>query len=189
MQNNTTLEKTRQKKLARPLKVLVPLIKDDLRHADEAAQLAGMPYYIAAGEKLLEAKSQVSALEWTDWLSKNFHLTARSAQRYMAAARKNDAGVAFETLSHAGGDHRTHHMPSFTAPVQDVLKNLRTESLNLRAHDMSERKEQKLERELALQLIDIGYKVLATKLHPDKGGSADAMKRLNRVRARLKEAA
>jgi hypothetical protein len=35
---------------------------------------------------------------------------------------------------------------------------------------------------LALQLIDIGYKVLSVKLHPDKGGSHDAMRRLNKVR-------
>jgi curved DNA-binding protein CbpA len=45
-----------------------------------------------------------------------------------------------------------------------------------------------LEKNLALKLIGIGYKVLSIKLHPDKGGSHDAMRRLNRVRAKLKEA-
>jgi hypothetical protein len=47
----------------------------------------------------------------------------------------------------------------------------------------------KLHRDLALELIDIGYKALATRLHPDRGGSKDAMSRLNRVRDELNEVA
>jgi|SRR6516225_9524127 hypothetical protein len=46
-----------------------------------------------------------------------------------------------------------------------------------------------LHRELAGELIDIGYRALATRLHPDRGGSKDAMARLNRVRDELKEIA
>ena len=45
----------------------------------------------------------------------------------------------------------------------------------------------KLHRELALQVIDLGYRALATRLHPDAGGSRDAMARLNTVRHELKE--
>jgi hypothetical protein len=41
-------------------------------------------------------------------------------------------------------------------------------------------------RKLALRLIDIGFKILDKELHPDKGGSRNAMARLNRVRDRLK---
>ena len=38
-------------------------------------------------------------------------------------------------------------------------------------------------------IIEIGYKVLTTKLHPDRaGGSSEAMARLNRVRALLRAA-
>ena len=38
-----------------------------------------------------------------------------------------------------------------------------------------------------LRLIDIGYRVLAKELHPDKiGGSREAMTRLNRVKERFK---
>jgi hypothetical protein len=43
----------------------------------------------------------------------------------------------------------------------------------------------KLHRELAEELVDIGYRALATRLHPDRGGSKDAMTRLNRVREEL----
>ena len=49
--------------------------------------------------------------------------------------------------------------------------------------------EVRLHRELAEELIDIGYRALATRLHPDRGGSKDAMARLNRVRDELKQIA
>jgi hypothetical protein len=47
----------------------------------------------------------------------------------------------------------------------------------------------RLHRELAEELIDIGYRALATRLHPDRGGSKDAMVRLNLVRGELKSIA
>jgi hypothetical protein len=47
--------------------------------------------------------------------------------------------------------------------------------------------EYELKLKLATQLIDIGYKALASKLHPDKGGSPEAMARLNEVRSELKQ--
>ena len=48
-------------------------------------------------------------------------------------------------------------------------------------------RERKLIHDLAEKLIDIGYKGLAFELHPDKGGSAEAMARLNKVRQLLKK--
>jgi hypothetical protein len=43
------------------------------------------------------------------------------------------------------------------------------------------------QREVAHRLIDIGFKVLAKKLHPDlPNGDAIAMARLNKVRDQLK---
>jgi hypothetical protein len=40
--------------------------------------------------------------------------------------------------------------------------------------------------QLCRRIIDTGYKALATKLHPDKGGSPEVMARLNRARDTLK---
>ncbi len=43
-------------------------------------------------------------------------------------------------------------------------------------------------RKLAHQLIDVGYRALALRLHPDMaGGSSEAMARLIRVRDLLRE--
>src|SRR5215471_19687229 len=35
--------------------------------------------------------------------------------------------------------------------------------------------EVQLHRDMALELIDVGFKALATRLHPDRGGSKEAM--------------
>jgi hypothetical protein len=179
----------RERRLARPLKKLVPLIKEDLQHGDQAAKQAGMPYYIAAGEKLIEAKAQLGAMSWGTWLTRNFHLSQETARRYMRAARETGDVARFESLAEMQADTRTTVRSHWTGPVRDVLKDIRTASLNLRQRDLSLAQERKLEHTLALQLIDIGYKVLSVKLHPDKGGSHDAMQRLNKVRTRLKQAA
>jgi hypothetical protein len=34
--------------------------------------------------------------------------------------------------------------------------------------------------------LDLGFRALAHKFHPDKGGSCDAMRRLNEARERLR---
>jgi hypothetical protein len=42
------------------------------------------------------------------------------------------------------------------------------------------------ESKIAVRMIDIGFKELAKKLHPDLGGSQEEMTRLSEVRRRLK---
>jgi hypothetical protein len=45
------------------------------------------------------------------------------------------------------------------------------------------------DRDVALEVINAGYRVISLKCHPDKGGNHDDMVRLNRVRDRLRGAA
>jgi hypothetical protein len=71
-------------------------------------------------------------------------------------------------------------------PVREILGKIDLEALKQDA--LEKLQERALQRKLALSLVDIGYKALATKLHPDKGGSAEAMARLNRVRKLLQDA-
>jgi hypothetical protein len=69
-----------------------------------------------------------------------------------------------------------------------VNPELLIETLNIQRAERKRYEERDAQRTLALQLIDIGYKVLARELHPDKGGSREAMARLNAVRHHLNEA-
>ena len=52
---------------------------------------------------------------------------------------------------------------------------------------LTRQQERQAEIKLGQRLIAIGYRVLSAELHPDKrGGSREAMARLNRVRERLR---
>ena len=173
------------KAVARPLKVLVPMIKEEL----QAGEQAGLQHYRRAGEMLIEAKEQVEMGHWGDWLEDHFHLTANTARVYMRLARapQKNAGVRFENLSQFLGDKRVNHEPAYSEPVKAALPDPALKE-RLMQDTQKRTEEAKLARELGLKLIDIGYKVLATQLHPDKGGSKEAMERLNSVRERLKKA-
>jgi hypothetical protein len=89
--------------IARPLQVLVPLIEDDLENGTAAAERAALPYYRAAGEKLLEAKAQLDHGEFTAWVKRHFALSIQTARRYMALAEQtagqNESAVSFSSLS------------------------------------------------------------------------------------------
>ena len=72
-----------ERAVARPLKILIPLIKDEI----VAGDAAGLEHYRAAGELLLEAKSQQAAGKFVKWFEEqNFGWGIRQAQRYMALA-------------------------------------------------------------------------------------------------------
>src|SRR5260221_5188641 len=56
--------------ITRPLKVLEALIKQKWAAAEEAAERATAPFYIAIGEMLIEAKSQMPHGEFGPWVEK-----------------------------------------------------------------------------------------------------------------------
>jgi hypothetical protein len=169
--------------VARPLKTLVPLIQQELTEADRA----GLEHYRKAGEMLLEAREQVAAFKWGAWLSKNFALSRMTASRYMRLATLVEAGGrigADTTLESALGERPRKDRHAVWGKVRDIAAKVDADDLG-QARQVRE-EEIRIHRELALELIDIGYKALATRLHPDRGGSKDAMRRLNRVRDELK---
>lgn len=185
-----TLEKV-DRSISRPLKVLVPLIKQDIRDGEEA----GTPYFAAAGEKLLEAKPQVPHGEWEIWVRKNFNRTQQTVGKWMKLAKhKLNARVHYRpprTLSEFTEPNRDKgHRPKWHAPVAEALKRAHPHLTSKPAEAESRETEGSKKRALAIELIDIGYRILATKLHPDKGGkNGDGMQRLNEVRAVLKRLA
>jgi hypothetical protein len=181
--------------VTRPLRVLVPLIKDDLEHARDASERAAKPYYQSAGEKMLEAKGQLNHGEFTPWLKRNFNISVRAAQLYMNFANATINAKRRNLIPPANlrdAVHQSSNNPNFGkraawhSPVKEAIGRVNVEALAQGAKAQQE--ERALQRKLSLSLIDIGYKALASKLHPDKGGSAAAMTRLNRVREILKKA-
>lgn len=195
-----------ENQVARPLRMLVSLIREDLKQGDDAAQSAAMPYYEAAGEKMLEAKGQLVHGEFTGWLKRSFNRGVDQCNYYMklAIVKRGDATIGIQKptaadyssikdfrrrgLGHdiptTGGGLR---QPSWQESVKENIDRARREAERLRQEDLTRQQERDAEKQLALRLIDIGFKILVKELHPDKGGSRDAMSRLNRVRDRLKQ--
>jgi len=182
--------------VARPLSVLVPLIKEDLARGDEAAREAGARWYRHAGEKMIEAKSQMARGEFGPWIKRHFKLSDSQARLYMGFARttadrENSAQAPLSSLHQfrrERGERQTVYPRPWHHDVKEAAERARREAQRIEEAELTRRQEREAENKLALRLIEIGYKVLAKELHPDKGGSRDAMARLNKVRDRLKAA-
>ena len=189
------VQTTDSREVARPLNVLIPLIKEDF----EMAEKAGMEYYKKAGELLLEAREghfEGDTSGFFAWEQEKFGKSPGQLRIYMALVR-TDTRKPFKTIddfkrrrgqvnvSPVGRVHR-----DWRAPVDDIAKKARNDALRIAQDDVLTRyQEREAERKLAHRLIDIGFKVLAKELHPDKlQGDRDAMRRLNRVREILKKA-
>lgn len=170
--------------IARPLPVLVPLIQEEIAEGNSA----GLEHYRQAGELLLEARDQVADFKWGKWLSANFALSRETARTYMTLAERLRANPdlaktslrMFEIVHPDARRKRQEQRKAFHTkkPIDifDAARQARAEETHLL-------------RLLAVELIDIGFKALATRLHPDHGGSDQAMRRLNRVRRELKSVA
>ena len=192
MRSVATQDKARQ--VARPLKVLIPMIQSELQQGNDA----GREHYRIAGDMLIEAKEQVARGSWGTWLSKNFDLSTRTAQAYMQWARHHEqirSGDAqtqiFNSMKDMRGDTERNREHRTAKPQQDFRRVLRDVAADTFVQERQTKDaEIALHRELAEELVDIGYRALATRLHPDvRGGSKDAMMRLNRVRDELKQIA
>jgi len=180
--------------LARPLAVLIPLIKEDIAQAE----VAGMAYYRAAGEKLLEARDgsfDGRLNEFYEWAEKHFGRAKSTIRTWISLVlSETNSGRQFKSLqaheSHKAGVDRSPRIrpPSWQTAVNETARRAFDDAQRLaREQSLTRLQEREADRKLALRLIDIGFKVLARELHPDKGGSRDAMARLNRVRNHLKE--
>jgi len=181
----------RKTEIARPLKVLVPLIQSELQQGNNA----GHDHYRRAGEMLIEAKEQVAYGGWNKWLAKNFELNPRTAQVYMQWARvhhEKRVGASqaspYTSLRHMTGhterareQYQSKQQEAFRRVLRDVARDTFVQERQARDDEIA------LHRELAEELVDLGYRALATRLHPDRGGSKDAMSRLNRVRDELRQ--
>jgi hypothetical protein len=146
--------------------VLLPLIKQDLADGKEAAEQAGLPYYRAAGEKLLEAKAQLQHGEFLPWLTRNFHLTSRTASTYMklAEALHGQKGNALPFSSLGDFLRKTGPNPNYNTfaskkpawqeSVKQVVNRVDTATLNRARDDLKRAEEREAQRKLGPQPID-----------------------------------
>ena len=72
-------------------------------------------------------------------------------------------------------------------PLQEAYnrEHTRREAIRLRALEREQRRAKMAAMGLYAELIEAGFRVMATKLHPDRGGSHEKMVELNEVRKHL----
>jgi hypothetical protein len=177
--SDKTITTSNGARVARPLKVLVPIIQTDLADIDSAE----LPLKIKVGGELVEAKEQVARGEWIDWINKNFELSRQTAETYMGMWEESEKAdtPAFSSVR------------EFTRIRADRNRKTRAKKAARKGGAGLSRadelfKEEKLLRKLALELVDAGYRNLSVKYHPDKGGNSETMRRLSSVRKTIKQA-
>jgi len=172
--------------IARSLSELVPLIQEEIAAGNEA----GKEHYYQAGKLLSEVREsgQVADFKWNKWLKDNFALSHTTAYDYMRFAERVDEDPSLLRTSLS--------MFEVVRPEESKRRKARRAAFKLHkpvdrfaAEKQARVKEVLLHRALAIELIDIGFKALATRLHPDHGGTDEAMRRLNRVRRELNSVA
>jgi hypothetical protein len=70
--------------------------------------------------------------------------------------------------------------------LSDVLERIKTLQKQASKRAVERKTARDLQRYLEMKIIDAGYRALAAKLHPDIGGTGEAMARLTAARDELR---
>jgi len=136
------------------------------------------------GECLDELQPQIpgGASGWAAYLRKHFDYSVARAQRHIAFYRKELRDQRkYERLAHAGVGGNKNYSKTYEA-IKPQLRQFDAEA----RRNIAQLDQRAAQRKLGHQLIDIGYRALAVKCHPDKGGSDAMMANLTAVRDRLR---
>jgi hypothetical protein len=183
---------TEGRKVARPLKALIPLIQSELQQGNSA----GHEHYMRAGQMLIEAKDQIAYGAWNRWLTKNFDLSKTTANVYMRWARENehlDGGaveVPYRSIRDMTGHterRREQNQSTQNKRFKDVLRDVMQDRDAFAQERQRHAEEIEAYRELAEKYCNTAFYALAAKLHPDHGGSKNAMAMLNRIHEDMKQ--
>lgn len=177
---------TEGRKVARPLKALIPLIQDELQQGNSA----GHEHYMRAGQMLIEAKDQVAYGAWNRWLTKNFDLSKETAQRYMRWAREHSEprhGVTqprYTSIRDMTGEaerQREQRQSTQNKRFKDVLRDAMQDRDAFAQERQRHTEEIEAYREMARKYGNAGRHALAMIYHPDRGGSKHSMAMVNRI--------
>jgi hypothetical protein len=180
----------------RELQLSTPTLTRLVKLDAAAGEEKGLDDFARAGRRLKILKQRIAPGQWNKWLRKHFEFSLETARRWMRLAERTaslEAGpVRARTLSQATGDDRPPgHRPSWYAAAREEHAK-REQHAKATAHYTAQREvrwaEKRAVRTRATEIIDAGYRVVAGKYHPDKGGSHAEMSRTNKARDSLRAA-
>jgi hypothetical protein len=170
---------------ARSVGELTRLIKGELAAAEVVAKVN----YSRVGEYLAALKPQVQARKWKGHLREQFDLSPHHAERYIKFHKQTQAYLAglhakkptrLSDVDPPRPDHQPKGFASWRANQQSSTPP------RSRWDTESAKADRPRERELGLELIEAGYKLLVQKYHPDKGGDDASFRCLTNARAALR---
>lgn len=145
---------------------------------------------VNVGHCLLEARRRIKpgGYRWGNWLA-TFDMNYCSAKAYMEKAEQSDCAAREAERAREREKRREQWRtewswrpgPSHPGPAPN-FPNLE----ELRARYEREQARLKEQRHYSLLIVDAGYKAMASKLHPDHGGSNEDMVKLTHARDALK---
>jgi hypothetical protein len=131
-----------------------------------------MPYHLAAGEKLLEAKSQLKQGEFMPWVKLHLPVTVRQGRTYMRlaeASSQKGSALPFSSLSDVMrqiGAPTYNKGPAWHEPVKQIINRVDTATLDLRREDLKRAEEREAQRKLGLQAAQALWKVVGSWCSP-----------------------
>ena len=163
--------------------VLSRLIHEDIKQGEQA----GMPFFAAAGLKLLEARVQLQRGHFEEWIERHFKFSPRTARVFMELARTQNGSTLPKWQSIREFKKETRKLKP--TPAGDAATKREEYLQQLHRDAEQQRQKREAQRELGFRLIKIGYRELAKELHPDGGGSTEQMALLNVTRKHLENMA
>jgi hypothetical protein len=193
---NTAISTQSEKGVVRSLKEIEASIHTKLKEMEEAIERTKQPFWGLIGDDLVEAERRFDTVsEFYAWANRQFGFSETTTRSYKKCAtliapqngaRPQSWSDAMRSIGQSPRRAARGGIREWKEPVDDIVERARREAERIRDQELTRQEEREAERKLAYRLIDIGYKVLAKELHPDAGGSKEAMGRLHTVRDRLK---
>lgn len=157
-----------------------------------AVEVRAHDRYIAIGEHLTELRKLVPTGSWIRFIRDNFDFTDASANRYMKFYREVRANRRPSKLSDVETPRQNHQPRDFNAfrsTVHQARENIRQASQRHAPEPETGRRSPQSHkafvRQLAQEIVTTGYKILAQKHHPDRGGANADMAALTEARDML----
>jgi hypothetical protein len=188
----TTMAVKDREEVMRSPAVLKPLIEEQV----ELGYRAGSSFFVRAGVMLVEARKGIQSKNaWHHYVARlrpnGYVISGRQATLWMRLGRSEGLGLGHRTATQAESDPRTRGDGSKSPwnlgrPGQPGRGPDRLEVVDRDAVRRNDRiafdEQRRKERAEMLLLIDAGYKAMAMKRHPDKGGTKDTMTLLKDAR-------
>lgn len=133
--------------------------------------------------KLLNhSKSLIPHGQWIPWVHEECGFSERQAQRYMLASNASLRESYLEDRKESNAKHRAAHKARGKACAEEFIREAKEKFPEEEQETEAALEESDNRQEMASKLVEAGYRTLAKQLHPDVGGSHEAMTRLTDVR-------